>query len=262
MPDDEGEPSPESRRYAITLVTGVETGAGMVADKPPTPAMTVRKSDEDEGHATEDAVVDGQGGDPPEAIRIAYEGGGGRSASADRNASGSVAETIAGPPPRKGQSEIRVARKLIECWNHDGASWESPVSCDEERARTGAPEDGIDCWSHGPDGDLYIQVTTPEVELWSRLHKTGQVTRQSTNAEDLVEAVWAAIEKKRFVSGRENVVLALDATDCPSYSFRSVVAAFQAKHGPRAGSVGYQSIWIVGPSIALVQRLDTTRSES
>jgi hypothetical protein len=258
MPD-EPESRPGGRHYEITLPSVVGTQAAVVADKPPTPAVTVSRSDVDEIHITEDAVVDGVGGNPPEAIRIAREGGGARSATVDRRADGSVSETIAGPPPRKRETEIRTARLLVERWNLDGGAWEPPISCDEERQRTGAPEDGIDCRSHGPDGDVLIQVTSPEVELWAPLHKAGQITRPNCNVEDLIDAIWTAIEKKRFVSGRQGIVLALDATDCPSYSFRSVVTAFQGKFGLRAASVGYQSIWIVGPSASLVQRLDTAQ---
>ncbi len=73
----------------------------------------------------------------------------------------------------------------------------------------------------------------------------------------LEDAIWAAIEKKRLVSGREKVVLALDATDCPIYSFRSVVAEFKDRFGAEVTAVGYKAIWMVGPSASLVQRLDS-----
>jgi hypothetical protein len=260
MPDGEAEPLPSIRHFEMTLHATVETQGGLVADKPSAPVVTVAKADGDEAWSAEDAVIDGQGGDPPEAIRIARESGGARSVSADRRTDGSVAERVAGPPPRKGESEIRVARGLVERWNRDGGRWEPPISCDEERARTGTLEDGIDCRSHGPDGDLLIQVTGPEVALWALLAKDQEVTRLHPSTQDLADAVWAAIEKKRLVSGRQNVVLALNATDCPSYSFRSADTAFRSRFGLRAAAVGYQAIWMVGPSADLVQRLDTAPS--
>jgi hypothetical protein len=257
MPDSERKMPSLARRFEIDLRATATAPAGLVADKPPAPAPPVMKSDGDEGHATEGALVDGQGGGS-EAIRIAmpHEGGGERSAAADRNTDGSVTEFLAGRPPRTRESELRAARLLVERLNLDGGAWLPPVSCDEERARTSIPEDGVDCRSRGPGGVLHIQVTTPEVQLWGALARAGQVTRHSPSVRELVNAIWTAVEKKHLVAGRQCITLALDATDCPAYSFRSVVAVFQGKFGLRAAAVGYESIWMIGPSADLVQRLD------
>jgi hypothetical protein len=260
MLDSDNPAPPSAHHHELELSAGLTPQAGVVADKPPTPSTMVFKSDGDECHAVESAVVAGQG-DGSEAIRIAREGGGDRSASADRHADGSLSETVGGPPPRKGQSEMRVAHLLVESLNRAGESWGSPISCDEERARRGRREDGVDCRCYGPNGTLQIQVTTPEIQLWAPLHKTGQVSRRSPDNRDLVSAIWTAIEKKKLVDGRQGVVLALDATDCPAYSFRSVVAAFQRSYGRSAAVVGYKAIWMVGPSLGLVQRLDTPLPE-
>jgi hypothetical protein len=209
----------------------------------------------DEVGVTDDVVVDGQGGGS-EAIRIERGGPDLRSASVDRSAEGSVDVTISGSLPRKQLTELRTARLLVEHLNGAGAAWEPPVSCDDERRQTGAAEDGVDCVSCGPNGELRIQVTTPETQRWQELAKTGLVDHRGDSTEGLVEAIWASVQRKRHVSGRSKIVLALDATDSPAFAFRTVVAEFRASFGGAAAAIGYQSIWLVGPVADLVQRLD------
>jgi hypothetical protein len=102
---------------------------------------------------------------------------------------------------------------------------------------------------------LQIQVTTPEVEAQSGLARTGLVTRTASNNDSTIAAILRAVEKKSTVNGRERIVLALDATDFPVYSFRSVAEAIRRAHSPAVASVGYEAVWIVGPSIELVAQI-------
>jgi len=51
-------------------------------------------------------------------------------------------------------------------------------------------------------------------------------------------------------------VLALDATDSPRAALRSVVEMFREQYGEWTAGVGFQEVWVVGPVIDLVNRLD------
>ena len=86
-------------------------------------------------------------------------------------------EEVKGAPPRR-ETELRVGRILIQKLNAEGASWSEPESLDDERARTGAREDGADCLSHGPNGaELLIQVTAPETRMQQQLATAGVADR-------------------------------------------------------------------------------------
>jgi hypothetical protein len=173
--DEESRP----RQHKINLPGGLGPEGGLVADKPARPPLAVEATDE--AGVTEDVVVDGHGSGS-EAIRIARGGLDDRSASVDRSADGSLDVAVSGSLPRKQRTELRTARLLVEHLYGAGAAWEPPVSSDEERKRTGAAEDGVDCVSRGPDGELRIQVTTPETKLWRELASvTGsEATRASS----------------------------------------------------------------------------------
>ncbi len=119
------------------------------------------------------------------------------------------------------------------------------------------PEQGVDCVAEGDEGaTLRIQVTRVEREVWKQLDKTPSVHRSDKNVDGAVEAVRVAIDAKRRFAGREEIVLALDATDSLRYALEGVVNEFRLRHGAWASAVGYAEIWIVGPGTTLVHRLD------
>jgi hypothetical protein len=70
-----------------------------------------------------------------------------------------------------------------------------------------------------------------------------------------VETIRASIQAKITRADRK-IVLALDATDSPRAYFRPVVDEVRIQYGEWAIHVGFREIWIVGPSAALVNRLD------
>jgi hypothetical protein len=173
-----------------------------------------------------------------------------RVASADLSADGLVSDRIVGSAPGKHDAELRVARYLVDRLNQlSGDDWASPepVLADARHER------GVDCIARKPSGEeLLIQVTTAERDMWQRRE---DVHERSEDIRAVAEAIRAAIQAKRTRADRK-IMLALDATDSPRASFRPVVDEFRTQYGDWAVHVGFREIWIVGPSAALVNRLD------
>ncbi|WP_055531809.1 hypothetical protein [Streptomyces graminilatus] len=200
---------------------------------------------DDTVNVTESHVVDGVG----EGGERIVTGGDGHDTSVQSDPAGRV-EVRVGRSPSKSESELRTAQLLVQRLNQDGAQWDPPqltnASARDER--------GIDCEASGPNGQrLKIQVTRPERAAWRELAR-GSAFRTSTSEEALVEALRFAIEAKQTRSDRE-IHLALDAVHAPAHALRSVAETFRRQHGGWAVSVGFQEIWLVGPSVDLVQRL-------
>lgn len=247
----------EPTHYAVELNATVGTEGSIVADKPPvtkvirvsdgghgSDSASVVVYDSDGGHGNDNnVVVDGYG--ESEAIRSRQSA---QSADVDRLGVGSIAEALAGRPPGR-ENEIVVANRLVERLNRDGGQWGPAVA-------PPPPEGGVDCVSRGPEGLLEIQVTTPETEIWKDLRQTGHVSRASSDAAGLVIAMRESVRRKGHVDGMADMILALDATRAPAYALRSVVAEFRAKHADEASAVGYREVWVVGPTVDLVHRLD------
>jgi hypothetical protein len=96
-------------------------------------------------------------------------------------------------------------------------------------------------------------VTTTEREVWQRTREN--LHERSAEIHEVVEAIHDAIQAKSKQADPE-IMLALDATDSPRAAVRPVVNAFRTQYGAWAAGVGFQEIWVVGPVIALVTRLD------
>lgn len=206
--------------------------------------------DEDTAGAVESFVVDGQGSDGSAHIAIDRADVDLRVASADLSADSLVSDRIVGRAPGKHDAELRVARYLVDRLNRlSDDYWASPelVGADARHER------GVDCIARKPSGEeLLIQVTTAEREVWRRRE---DVHERSGDIRAVVETIRASIQAKITRADRK-IVLALDATDSPRASFRPVVDEFRIQYGEWAIHVGFREIWIVGPSAALVNRLD------
>ena len=182
-------------------------------------------------------------------MRVIRGGSDPRIADADLRASGELDDRIEGRASRKDDSELRVALTLVEHLNTVGAHW---VGVELRRGR----EDGVDAVASDGDETLRIQVTTPERAAWSQLARVDEVRRSDETIDRAVDAIKSAIEDKLLFAGRESIVLALDATDSPSYAFAGVAEAFHKRHSQWASETGYAAVWLVGPVASLVHRLN------
>lgn len=209
--------------FGLMLSAAVATSASMTGYKPP--------------------------GSSGESVRVARGGEDRRVAGADVDRLGELSDHIEGRASAKDSSELRAAAVLVGHLNARGARWGSPtLYCGEEIGVDAVAADGAE--------RLQIQVTTPERSGWAWLAKQHQLERSAPDTSDAVNAIKVAIEDKTLFSELEVIVLALDATDSPRYALGAVVNAFRVRHGAWAKSVGYQEIWLVGPVVELVHRLD------
>ena len=110
---------------------------------------------------------------------------------------------------------------------------------------------------------MCIQIVRANVdaEFWRTLNRYGKIDG-NVNPEALTEQIKLAIDSKandRKIpkSSRRGLTLALDATRLPALGFDSVIDSFRSKWGPWAHSLGFESVWLVGPSESLTWQLDT-----
>jgi hypothetical protein len=217
-------------------------------------SLTVLVTDHDDGSVAEHFLLNGQAVDES-VIRTDFFG---RRTDAEASRSRGLVDDIWGPPiADKGVRELRAATIFVAHLNANGDDWGPPTSSDELRRRTGAAEDGVDCFSDGADGRrLLMQVTTPEKHFQRLLKERGEAHRTEATPSQAVEAMLAAINNKSTIGGRAQIVLVLDAVDHVRYALGPVVEAFRVQYSRTAQAAGYAAVWVVGPDSEIVHRLD------
>lgn len=191
---------------------------------------------------------DATGSPEGEAVRVS--GPGERVAAADFGMNESVPYGIAGPTPRGEEGACETAQLLVERLRQGGETWDDPVEVDDQ---------DVDCWARSGDRVLSIQVTRVlGVRFWRSLGREGKASEDRT-ADQAVDELMAAIAAKarRLPSVQRAVlVLALDARDTPAFALRGVVSRFHERHGQKVTTLGFRGVWVVGPTVDLVARLD------
>jgi hypothetical protein len=161
---------------------------------------------------------------------------------------------VEGTPPQGEDESLRVCEILRQHLNAECAgNWGAAV----------APTPGC-AWADGmlvdrdePRKQQVVQVVrvVAEETPWVAMQASGRYDVTIPIA-DAVDQIRAAIEKKDQRDGA-GVILALDATLLSGHALGEVVGEFRRRHEVWAGSLGYQSVWIVGPVAGLVRRLDS-----
>jgi DNA-directed RNA polymerase subunit RPC12/RpoP len=172
------------------------------------------------------------------------------------DAAGELSFGLEGVSPQGEDDTLSVCARLVECLKQDGADWTSLSSGSGD-------EDCVAVSSADQSVHLRIQVVRAVVrsELWRKLSAQGKVERTGVPVRELVEDLHQAIEHKSGKRGippiqRKAIVLAIDATRLPAHSLSGSVRAFRDAYGQWASTLGYPSIWLVGPSATLTSRLD------
>jgi len=154
-----------------------------------------------------------------------------------------------GRPAQNEEDVLQVCRSLRAALQREGQVWARfslpPTQADDADA---IAEDGA-------GAVLRVQVTRVERAAWGRLAQSGQATLRRS-IEERVPDVRAAVESKLYPDAqRRKLLLALDAIRSPGYVEDPVVAVFLATHGTWAAGLGYQAIWLVGPTAELTHQL-------
>jgi hypothetical protein len=170
--------------------------------------------------------------------------------AASLSESGAKQVEVSGTVMAKAIAEIRTAAMLVAYLRRQGEPWEHiRLKRDDE------PEAGVDCFAIDPEGkELRIQVTKAERQAWRDLHVAGRHTRTSEHDSAVSELRSGVLSKKHKVG--HDTVLAVDAIDSPLYAAPALVESFRRDHGKEVAAIGFQQIWVVGPTIDRVQRLD------
>ena len=189
-----------------------------------------------------------KGVDGTEGLRVERGGSDPRSASADIDESGTLAIVIVEPASPKEAAELRAAQTLVQYLNASDARWQ-PATIREGR------EDGVDCVASGEDGArLEMQITTPERMAW-KVTRGGERYERSEAAHEAAAAIRVAIAAKRPKAHRD-VLLVLDAGGSPGYALKAVADRFRELYIGEARECGFAAVWLVGPVIETVHRLD------
>jgi len=182
----------------------------------------------------------------------------GESVVADQMSDGSVQSSIEGRSRQGETGNLAICRILIERLNRDGGRWEEPTDT-SGNSRT---EEGVDCKVRDGKSVLNVQIVRAVIDqqFWSQLARDRQVAIPPATLEQAAESLCAPIraKAKKITTSeqRREIVLALDATQTPTYGFRDVVDSFRQLHGQWANGLGFRGIWVVGPTPDLTARLD------
>jgi len=181
----------------------------------------------------------------------------GRAASADDHGNGTLSYSLSGDSPQGEEDTLNVCSRLIQALNAQGRDvWQLSTT-------EGYADDGSAIDSRTPSRSLSIQVVRAVVDstLWQELSQSGDVTRTVTDPKFLVDEIVKAIQLKANPvklpdSVRHGLLLALDATRLPVFGFDSVIEQFRSHHSDWVTGLGFESVWLVGPTADLVWRLD------
>ena len=153
--------------------------------------------------------------------------------------------------PKGEEGALNVSALLIERLNLEGSRWPKPSS-------PVGNERGVDCESTDGEKKLQFQVTRlPDSKMWATLGKSGSVKTQ-TKIESAADDLRGAISHKEKIppSIRAQITLIIDAVDTSAHAVSAVAEYFKKTYGSDVGSLGFHSIWVVGPVVGLVFRLD------
>jgi hypothetical protein len=194
------------------------------------------------GRAEAEGVTD-------EAVRIS--GPRDREAAGDIKSGASTTQDISGRAPRGEEGRLETAILLVQKLCQLGEVWNQPYEVDIS---------DIDCQSVGEDGLLDIQVVRPAMsDMWKTLSRTGH-SSQAATVDELADVILEVARKKARLPPDQlgNLVLAIDARDTPVFAMAGTVDGFRGRHINEVARLGFRSVWVVGPTVDFVARLDAT----
>jgi hypothetical protein len=195
----------------------------------------------------EDALVVHGKGPQSEGLRVVMDG---RSSAIDIDASGQVRKQVAGKSaPGETTTEV-VCRTLLARINAGSGTDLELIAW--QRAGQGdnlnlAPDVDGAARDKRTGNRVDIQVVKADERPWADLG-CGKSYERTESVEDAAASFWRAIRHKTPGGrGQRSIVLALDAYAFP-VSLEPLANAFERNHGYEAERLGWQAIWIVGPT--------------
>jgi hypothetical protein len=184
-----------------------------------------------------------------EVLRISDDSG--RAISTDLDSHRYVTLSLRANKRRNEDGDLEVCTILVQRLNRDGANWHDLVHLKPKSNQ----EAGVDCRAKNGSRVLNIQVTRacPDQTLWSHVDPQVPVKR-SESVSRYAEELHDAIVKKK-TQPKAGIVLALDSIETP-HVVKAVVELFRNKYAGWVRSLGYEAIWLVGPSPDITFCLD------
>ncbi len=187
-------------------------------------------------------------GDTTDGIRVGNDR---ISTADDLYADGTVKFSVAGRPAQGEESSLPVCNVLRQHLNRQSPVWGEPV-------KPTGNEKGVDCELPHRDGKTKLKIQVVRAEAGPALRRSvarGDTVEGQPSSDEIADSLRAAIEHKR-TRAFGDIVLALDATETPRFTFAPVTTSFRKRHGVWATQIGFNQIWVVGPIPDLVERLD------
>jgi len=180
----------------------------------------------------------------------------GTTASSYINDQDEIEFEVKGNSPQGEQDTLHVGQILIKVLNNSGDNWSELKS-----------GDGVaDCIAYDQNNrkkKIEIQIIRASIDenLWKQLANIGQINDVKVKINKIVSDIKNTIDAKgneRTIPSnyRHTITLALDANRLSAYTLDNVVKKFREKYAKEVKSLGFKSIWIVGPREELTHRLD------
>jgi len=198
----------------------------------------------DQVSASEVTIATGEGPSGEGVRRVDSEG---HSVAIDQTGE-AVNEFIAGPTIQGEQGRKPTCEILMERLIELGQDW---VRLEEELST----DSDVDCRLYSQCQGvkaLEIQVTKADKSIWLELAKRPAGVPRSRSIDAVCESLFQCILDKRHVA-RPNLVLALEAVHFPVV--KAVADEFVKSYQPKARSIGFHQIWLVGPTPKLTFQL-------
>jgi hypothetical protein len=183
-----------------------------------------------------------------------------QSAGADHSAGASPAFTLSGRNRHETEGEVDACSTYLEYLAQMGHGY-SGLRKDDD-----GDHPGVDRIAESPDGQIKMQVTrAARGDFRPRLADAPdrQVSHSYVDADEAADAIRDAIADKfkTLVEQRgllvSDVVLILDSRETLALIVNpDVVPSFRRRNGAWTSGLGFQSVWLVGPTAAYVFRLD------
>lgn len=174
---------------------------------------------------------------------------------ARRNNDHTLTYSFKGSSPQGEANTLPTCVTLVQALNEAGENWSHPTENTKK-------DDDIDCRAFDKNDnkkELHIQVVRAMTDknFWQNLAQEGQI-EQEVSINELLTALKLSLEKKSKIppSRRPDLVLALDATQLPVFIFDAVLKEYILRYGSWTHSLGFQSVWLVGPLPSNTKRLD------
>ena len=187
---------------------------------------------------------------PQEALRIVDDVAR-RAITTDVDRDGQIAHSLRGNKRTNETGDLEVCRILLDRLNQDGEPWKDLIQLKAESRA----EAGVDCQASHGIHILDIQVTRAlsDPDFWKRVNPHVPSNLELSNL-DCAEQLRVTIANKA-AKPKGGIVLALDSIETP-HCTQHVIELFRSAHGAWARSLGYKSIWVVGPTADLTFQLD------